>query len=559
MSQINVNDILARTGTLVSILSNLNLQSVPTGTSVNNLGIDIDGNVIIGTTASGVEVFVTGGTYNDGVTTFTNNIGDTFDITGYYTGSTDVDVFVTGGTYNNGITTFTNNIGDTFDIIGYYTGSTDMFITGGTYDNGVATFTNNIGNTFDVAGFYTGSTDVGADIFITGGTYDNGTTTFTNNTGGTFDVIGYYTGSTNISDALYTVNNNLDANNTTTATTSVCIYGVNVFTGVTNTNYATKLPQPVTGKSVKIINNGLTTLAVYPSNIGGQVNNLPIDTPAQIPADGKLYEFICIVNPMPGIWTFSPPATAQYDSGEMSISISARTIDNYYNPVITAYDSTHVGNTRIFNSNNYGYNGRNKPSVKDGFGGDGAYYLSFRPETPWKGIAKIKVYTNLIDDEDNNAEVTVFGSGQADYYSPFDGSIVTNGQATSGSELFNFNLRNKIAGTAVPGSTIHTSANIGDDGTIWGEKVANTDSYSNVSFNNTYGSFIGNKTLGTVVFPFNNLSSYPDASGNQISQGDNVELFYSSYISFQIQPLGAVYNYGVIPDFKFRFVIEYYQ
>ena len=393
------------------------------------------------------------------------------------------------------------------------------------------------------------------DIHVTGGTYTAGTTTFTNNTGGTFSVSGYSTGgSSNISDAIYTVNNNLNANNTTTATTSVCIYGVNVFTGVTNTNLATKLPQPVTGKSVKIINNGLTTLAVFPSNIGGQINNLPINTPALIPADGKLYEFICIVNPLPGIWTFTAPATGQYDSGEISISITARTSSGF-NPVISAYDSTRVGNTLEFNSSNYGYNGKAKSNIQQRqFGG--AYYLSFRPDTPWLGIAKVKVYTNLIDDEDNNTEVRVNASGEADYYSLFDGSLLTNGPSSSNTQIFRFGLNNKIAGTAVPASTTHTSINVGDNGTQWGEKVANTDIDSDVSFDATQGGFVGNKTLGNIAYPFN--GTYDD-SGNFIATGDNVELFYSSYISFQIQPLGSIYDYGIIPDFKFRFVIEYYQ
>ena len=491
MSLIKLNTISSYNGTLITINNSLKFLSVPSGTSVNYLGIDVSGNVI---------------------------------------------------RVPNPLTT------------------TEVFVTGGTYSNGTAEFTNITGGTFNVIGFYTGST--AAEVFVTGGTYTAGTATFANNTGGTFSVTGFYTGSTgggetNISDALYTVNNNLKASGTTTATTSVCIYGVNVFTGVTSTNLATKLPQPITGKSVKIVNNGLTTLAVYPSNIGGRINNLPINTPAQIPADGKLYEFICIVNPLPGIWTFSAPATAQYDSGEMSISISARTSGGF-NPVITGYNSAYVGNTVSFNGFNYGYNGKNKSNIQSSQFGS-TYYLSFRPDTPWLGIAKIKVYTNIIDNYDYGAEVRVMGSGEADYYSLFDGSLLTNGASSSNTQLFRFYLHNKIAGTATTATTIHTSANIGDNGTLWGERVANADAYSNVSFDDTYGTFIGNKTIGTIPFPFTNLSYWTDASGNEILTGDDVELFYSSYISFQIQPLGSVYNYGLIPNFKFRFVIEYYQ
>ncbi|MCK5641789.1 MAG: hypothetical protein KAJ19_13385, partial [Gammaproteobacteria bacterium] len=52
----------------------LNINNVPTGTSVNNLGIDSSGNVVIGSTDN---FFVTGGTYNSGTTSldFVGNSG----------------------------------------------------------------------------------------------------------------------------------------------------------------------------------------------------------------------------------------------------------------------------------------------------------------------------------------------------------------------------------------------------------------------------------------------------------------------------------------------------
>ena len=180
------------------------------------------------------DVFVTGGTYNNGDITFTNNTGGTFNVSGLFTGSTDV--FVTGGTYSNGDITFTNNTGGTFNVVGFFTGGTDVFVTGGTFDkntetltltnvtggtisitgfsdvfvtggtysNGDITFTNNTGGTFNVSGLFTG----GTDVFVTGGTYSNGTATFTNNTGGTFNVVGFFTGGTDVFVTGASYNNN---------------------------------------------------------------------------------------------------------------------------------------------------------------------------------------------------------------------------------------------------------------------------------------------------------------------------------------------------------------
>lgn len=87
-----------------------NIKTLGGGTSINNLGIDINGNVVIGTTGGGggTDVYVTGGTYNNltGVATFRNNTGGTFNVVGfntsgggggsaYWSASTGTDAIVT--------------------------------------------------------------------------------------------------------------------------------------------------------------------------------------------------------------------------------------------------------------------------------------------------------------------------------------------------------------------------------------------------------------------------------------------------------------------------------
>ena len=116
------------------------------------------------------------------------------------------------------------------------------------------------------------------------------------------------------------VYDNIVANGTTNATTTVLNYGVNVITTVTLTNNSAKLPQPVTGKTVKVVNMGTLPLQIFPSNVGGQINNYPIDAPAIVPPDGKLYEFICIENPLPGAWVWSAPAINQAELIEVVIN-----------------------------------------------------------------------------------------------------------------------------------------------------------------------------------------------------------------------------------------------
>jgi hypothetical protein len=113
----------------------------------------------------------------------------------------------------------------------------------------------------------------------------------------------------------------LVANDTTMAdTTLVLEYGVNIIVTATLTDYACKLPIPVTGKRVIVVNRSSMPVTLFPSMAGGQINNYPIDGPATIPPDGNAYDFICIENPLPGAWIWSPPATAQIDSGEIVVS-----------------------------------------------------------------------------------------------------------------------------------------------------------------------------------------------------------------------------------------------
>ncbi len=79
----------------------------------------------------------------------------------------------TGGTYSGGTISFKNNSGGTYNIIGFYTGSTDVFVTGATYTNNTFKFTNNTGGTFNTSiNYMTGLTVNGvlSATTISGGT-----------------------------------------------------------------------------------------------------------------------------------------------------------------------------------------------------------------------------------------------------------------------------------------------------------------------------------------------------------------------------------------------------
>jgi hypothetical protein len=117
---------------------------------------------------------ITGFTYSDNKLTISDTFNNTYPVTiNQVTGLTvngvlsantisattyqnlPTDIRVTGGTYSNGTTIFTNNTGGTFNVTGFYTGLTDVYITGGTFSAGTITFTNTTGGTFNVTSITT--------------------------------------------------------------------------------------------------------------------------------------------------------------------------------------------------------------------------------------------------------------------------------------------------------------------------------------------------------------------------------------------------------------------
>ena len=102
-----------------------------------------------GGSTSGNYLPLSGGTVT-GSTTFTSGLfSNTISATTYQNLPTDVRV--TGGTYSNGTATFSNNSGGTFNVSGFYTGSTDnnQFVTGYTYLDNTFTIADNSGSTFN--------------------------------------------------------------------------------------------------------------------------------------------------------------------------------------------------------------------------------------------------------------------------------------------------------------------------------------------------------------------------------------------------------------------------
>ena len=188
------------------------------------------------------------------------------------------------------------------------------------------------------------------------------------------------------------INDNVVLSGTTAATTtSYLAYGVNNVTTATKTAYAIRLPYPPQkGKQVIIVNNSTLPIAVYPSVTGGSINNT-VNGVAMVPNDGKSYTFYCYENPLPGAWSWTPPAINQYDSGVITVNSTGGT------KVIAASSAANwIEGNGAGGNTSWGYDGKNNPlyfPAALAFGTDP--YAPFKPSPYWNQVVKMKVYTNL--------------------------------------------------------------------------------------------------------------------------------------------------------------------
>jgi hypothetical protein len=329
----------------------------------------------------------------------------------------------------------------------------------------------------------------------------------------------------NATDSKLNVLKDLAAEGVDETTTAILEYGVSVFTTITQSDYCAKLPQPVTGKSAKIINKGAMPLALYPSNIGGQINNLSIDAPAIIPNDGKLYEFICIENPLPGAWVWSAPAVGQYDSGEITANNTGG-----FTGVITAIDPAHwTENAGFYATTGWAYSAQFSPLQIFGDVPPNGEAV-FRDTINWNAVSKVKVYTNLVSGPGLVPTYGLMYSKGISSYDPTTNAFVNFYSTTAGNYFHSNAGAYASCDLTIPGGILTTgdlAPNIGDPGTCYGEQ-----DYS-----------VGGGIGGATFVGLENIG--PNATTGDIE-------WKAGYIGFNISP-------GLnLTGLKFRFIIEYY-
>ena len=335
----------------------------------------------------------------------------------------------------------------------------------------------------------------------------------------------------------------LVANNTTMENTTLVLqYGVNIVITATPTNFACRLPIPVTGKRITVVNNSLMQIFLFPDyneGVAGRINNGAVGAPAIIPPDGKAYDFICVENPLPGAWVWSPPAINQYDSGDITgtTTLATNTIFAIQTGLSNVTNAPQIDSLVIGGS----------PSVNTPISPLGYYYLLrpndayFKPigvGNNWSSITKVKVYTNISSDL-GGADAPEFtipvAYGTNKYILGSDPTDINNYLATNPGGGFGYlqaELTQVVPGVVpAPGVT----ANVGDDGTLYGIFTLGVDYIFPQPGSGVTSSFVGDRYVG--------VGDY---------EGEPCDDYESLQISARIR-VGQVAT-----DVKFRFFFEYF-
>ena len=241
-----------------------------------------------------------------------------------------------------------------------------------------------------------------------------------------------------------TVFDSVVATGTTLSNTKTTLsYGVNVFTTITSTNRAAKLPAAITGQIVIVVNNTTSALTLYPSMVGGSINGV-VDGVATVPPDGKPYSFYCIKNPLPGAWTWSAPATSQIVLAEISISHTQGVASGGYG-YTTANLGVGIGS--VYNAGNISLTGN---------------WLSENVPT---SLIKMKTYTNILASD--LASTSVMDDISVELYQTAKDSSTSVKFAQEVRQYFNGSSLN----LSVNGGALNSPVQVGDVDTLYMETV----------------------------------------------------------------------------------------
>lgn len=127
------------------------------------------------------------------------------------------------------------------------------------------------------------------------------------------------------------------ANGTTLSGATLLSAGVNLVTSADSSNIAVKLPDSQLGLIVNVINTSSRNIEVFPFDAAHSLVGLSAGASFTVPPDNQLYQFVCVQNPVIGVWNIIVPYNNQ--TATLSYNVNM-TIDSNSPSVFSGVRST---------------------------------------------------------------------------------------------------------------------------------------------------------------------------------------------------------------------------
>ena len=294
---------------------------------------------------------------------------------------------------------------------------------------------------------------------------------------------------------------------TTAATTAQAIYGINVIDTASGTDFAVRLPNPVTGQQTTFVNNSGYTLYVFPSVAGGKINGV-VDGVAYVPSDGKPYVFSCVQNPLPGAWVWSAPAVNQVQLPRISVphtqALPFGNPTNAWGVGVPGFQSINPTKpdgsqcTPFFDC--FGISSTSSgtvvtPSIE--------YFVGYNQLTPKRLVTTVKVYSNCLL-SDIPASYAGQGAATVSKYSYYQDQFTGGSWANSTGGSFFLGTQSgpapqTEAAQEVSVGVTNSPAQVGDQGTLYLIQPMNTYYFALSAQSNGY-QMIGEDPVHGVVY-----------------------------------------------------------
>ena len=113
------------------------------------------------------------------------------------------------------------------------------------------------------------------------------------------------------------------ANGTTLSGATLLSAGVNLVTSADSSNIAVKLPDSQLGLIVNVVNTSSRDIQVFPFASTHSLVGLSAGASFTVPADNQLYQFVCVQNPVVGVWSVITPTSNNTVKKSVSVSLTA--------------------------------------------------------------------------------------------------------------------------------------------------------------------------------------------------------------------------------------------